>query len=141
MNLYNSKIAHDKKWIIDNFEAVLDKYILTLEHVYHSSKNCLTVDVEWEIVNDNDRDPTTQVLSSGTTEIILNDLKKKLFAWAYIKGYMDTWEFISCQDYVCESLSDGITEKDFEQYKEMLINELLKLNDWEFLKEREVTSE
>ena len=140
MNLYNSKLTHDKKWIIDNFEAVLDKYILKLDNVYNLDGN-LIVDVEWEIVNDNDRDPTTQVLSSGTTEIILDDLETKVFAWAYIKEYMDTWDFISCQEYVYEDLSDGVTKKDFEQYKEMFIDKLLEKNDWDFLKEREVKGE
>jgi hypothetical protein len=139
MNLYNSKLTHDKKWIIDNFEAVLDKYILTLEHVYHSSKNLLTVDVEWEIVNDHDRDPTTQVLSHGTKEIILDDLETKVFAWAYIKEYMHTWEFIDYDDNGYEY--GGIKEKDFEQYKEMFIDDLLERNDWDFLKEREVKGE
>jgi hypothetical protein len=138
MNLYNSKLAHDKKWIIDNFEAVLDKYILKLNNVYNLDGN-LIVDVEWEIVNDNDRDPTTQVLSHGTKEIILDDLETKLFAWAYIKEYMHTWDFIDYDDNGYEY--DGVTKKDFEQYKEMLINELLEKNDWDFLKEREVKGE
>lgn len=140
MNLYNSKLTHDKKWIIDNFEAVLDKYILKLNNVYNLDGN-LIVDVEWEIVNDHDRDPTTQVLSHGTKEIILDDLETKVFAWAYIKEYLHTWDFISCQEYVYEYLFDGVTKKDFEQYKEMLIDELLAKNDWDFLKEREVKGE
>jgi len=130
MNIYNSKIANDRKWIIDNFDNVLDNYILTLDDVYNLDGN-LTLDVEWEEINPWDKNPSTQTIAEGNVEVKLDTANKKLLAWAYVRGYLSDYDY---RNY-------NISQKSMNDYKEELINELLERNDWEFLKEREVTSE
>jgi hypothetical protein len=133
--LYNSKIANDRKWIIDNFDAVLDKYILKLDNVYNLDGN-LTLDVEWEEINPWDKNPSTQTIAEGLEEMILDCTPEKIQAWAFIRGYLSGFEFAKYDDKDLKQFKQMLNE-----YKGMLIDELLERNDWEFLKEREVTGE
>ena len=131
--LHNSKIAHDRKWIIDNFDAVLDKYILTLDNVYNLDGN-LTLDVEWEDINPWDKNPSTQTIAEGLQEVKLDRWGLKILACAYSREIISGLEFKIMMD-------SGHVFPKLDQYQDQIIDELLERNDWEFLKEREVTYE
>ena len=152
--LYNSKLTNDRKWLMDNFDAVLDKYILTLDGVYHFSgkitsanRICLDgvnlennpqtvpmLDVEWEEIDPWDKDPSTQTIAEGTAEVKLDRWGLKVLAWAYSREIISGLEFKMMMD-------SGHVFPKLDQYQDQIIDEILKRNDWEFLKEREVTSE
>ena len=120
LDLYNAVMRQP---LIENFEAVLDKYILKLDNVYNLDGN-LTLDVEWEEINHWDKNPSTQTIAEGTVEVKLDTPDKKLLAWAYTREYLSDYDY---RNY-------NISQKNMEDYKEMIIEELLKSNDWEFLK-------
>ena len=124
---------HDKamrQLLIENFEAILDSYILKLDNVYNLDGD-LTLDVEWEEIDHWDKDPSTQTIAEGTDEVKLDTTNKKLLAWAYTREYLSDYDY---RNY-------NISQKNMDDYKEMLIEELLERNDWGFLKEREVAGE
>jgi hypothetical protein len=147
-DLYNSKIDHDKKWIIDNFEAVLDKYILTLENFYNLDGD-LQIDIEWEEVNEYDKNPSTRIIAEGMAEVKLEEINHKILAWAYARNLLSGEDFLISKNtlYYGEYSVDDVyiveseIIKDIKDYKNQIIDELLERNDWEFLKEREVTGE
>ena len=131
---------HDKamkQLLINNFEAVLDKYILKLDNVYNLDGN-LTLDVEWEDIDHWDKNPSTQTIAEGTYEMKLDSLPKKIKAWAYVRGYMSGFD-IKYSDRTDQDFAEYF--RAIAEYQHMIIDELLERNDWEFLKEREVTGD
>jgi hypothetical protein len=131
---------HDKamrQLLINDFDDVLDKYILKLDNVYNLD-GILTLDVEWEEIDHWDKDPSTQTIAEGTYEMKLDSLTKKIEAWAYVRGYMSGFD-IKYSDRTDQDFSEYF--RAIADYQHMIIDELLERNDWDFLKEREVKGE
>jgi hypothetical protein len=126
--LYNAVMRQP---LIDNFDAVMEKYIAIggVEDLYGNQ-----IEIE----------PVDKVHT-----FILDRTYLRVLAWAIVRGEIGGKDFIMLNEAMTRSqevdetiyISKEDAKKEIEYFKEQIIDELLERNDWEFLKEREVKGE
>lgn len=129
MDLYNAVMRQP---LIDNFDAVMEKYIAIggVEDIYPDNK----IEIE----------PKDKLYT-----FILDRTYLRVLAWAIVRGKISGKEFMRLDEAMTRSqevdetiyISKEDAKKEIEELKDQIINELLERNDWEFLKEREVTGD
>jgi hypothetical protein len=117
--------------LINNFDAVMERYILTLDDIYENSI----------YIHNIDRD------LSMNFKLVFRWIR--VLAWGVIRGEINAEEFMQLEEAMTRSeevdetiyISKEDAKKEIEDLEDQIIDELLERNDWEFLKEREVTGE
>jgi hypothetical protein len=128
MNIYNTIMRQP---LINNFDAVMERYILTLDDIYENSI----------YIHNIDRD------LSMNFKLVFRWIR--VLAWGVIRGEINAEEFMQLEEAMTRSeevdetiyISKEDAKKEIEDLEDQIIDELLERNDWEFLKEREVTGE
>lgn len=128
LELYNTVMRQP---LIDNFDAVMEKYIAVgaVEEVYDNK-----IEIEH---------------ADKLNTFILDRTYLRVLAWAIVRGKISGKEFMRLDAAMTRSqevdetvyISFGEAVKEINDLIYHIIDEILERNDWEFLKEREVTGE